>query len=211
MSPIEVASDWGLGFVGATGDFISAIREGTEPCLTGDQARTVLRFALAIQRTARLRREVYVDELDQRFPGLYAARRRRRERREAAGTGSWLSRLLPEGKTAQYAPLALEQTRLLVARFEPPDPPLPDTCIGLVLRGDDLPEQRLGLVVRGNAASLVEGEVPAGAALTVTMAPGLWAAILLKKKRIEMAVLSGKISYEGKVEEALKLRDALAL
>ncbi len=206
--PIAVESDWGLGFIGATRDFVSAIREGTEPCLTGDQARTVLRFSLALQRAARLRREVYVDELDRTFPGLYAARRRRRERREAAGGGSWLSRLLPEGRTAQYASQALEQTRALVAQFEPPDPPLPDTCIGLVLRGDDQPEQRLGLVVRGNAASLVEGEVPADAALTVTMAPGLWAAILLKKKRIEMAVLSGKIRYEGKVEEALTLRDA---
>ena len=206
--PIEVESDWGLGFIGATNDFISAIREGTEPCLSGAQARGVLRFSLALQRSARLRREVYVDELDRSFPSLYSARRRRKERREADGRGSWLSRLLPEGKTAQYAGQALELTRGLVEGFEAPEPALPDTVLGLVLRGGEQAEMRFGLIVKDNQASLVEGEVPDGAGLTVTMAPGLWAAILLKKKRIEMAVLSGKIKYEGRVEEALTLRDA---
>jgi hypothetical protein len=43
------------------------------------------------------------------------------------------------------------------------------------------------------------------------MAPGVWAAILLKKKRIEIAVLQGKLRYSGKVEEALKLRSAFGI
>ena len=142
------------------------------------------------------------------MPGLYAGRRRRRERREAAGGEGWLARLLPGGGTAKYASQALDQTREMVAGFVAPNPSMADTCIGLILRGDEQFEQRLGLVIKDNAASLVEGEVPADAALTVTMTPGLWAAILLKKKRIEMAVLQGRISFTGKAEEALKLRDA---
>ncbi|MBM4373132.1 MAG: Gfo/Idh/MocA family oxidoreductase, partial [Deltaproteobacteria bacterium] len=209
--PVDVESDWGLGFLGATRDFIAAIRDGTEPCLTGEQARTVLRFSLAAGRAARLRREVFVDELDRGMPGLYSWRRRRRERREAAGGEGLLARLLPGQGTAQYAGQAVELTRALVAGFRPTVPPVPDTTLGLILRGDGLAEVRLGLLIRDNAASLVEGAVPEGAGLTVTMAPGLWAAILMKKKRIEMAVLQGRISFTGRVEEALRLRDGFGL
>lgn len=205
----DVDADWGQGFVGATHDFVAAIRDGKAPMLTGEQARLVLRFSLALQKASRVRREVWVDELDAGWPALHAWQRTRRSRREGAADLGWLSRIT--GGTVRYAGQAVTLTEELVTRFVPQDPPVPDACIGLVLQGDGLPEQRLGLIIRDNRATLVKGEVPAEAALVVTMAPGVWAAILLKKKRIEIAVLQGKLRYSGKVEEALKLRSAFGI
>ncbi len=206
----DVDADWGQGFVGATRDFVRAVRDGATPTLTGEQARLVLRFSLALQKASRVRREVWVDELDAAWPALDAWRRTRRSRKEAAtGSEGWFSRLT--GGTSKYAGQAVGLTESMVSRFVPGEPPLPDTSIGLVLQGDGLPEQRLGLVIRDNRATLLQGELPAEAALVVTMAPGVWAAILLKKKRIEFAVLQGKIRYSGRVEEALKLRSAFDL
>ena len=57
-------SDWAAGFVGSTRNFIAAIKGTEAPLLSGAQARNILRFALAIQQSARERREIYLDELD---------------------------------------------------------------------------------------------------------------------------------------------------
>ncbi|HNT89376.1 MAG TPA: Gfo/Idh/MocA family oxidoreductase, partial [Candidatus Hydrogenedentes bacterium] len=58
----DVAGDWGLGFVHSTHNFIRAVRGVERPLLTADEGREVLRFALAVMKAARLRREVYLDE-----------------------------------------------------------------------------------------------------------------------------------------------------
>lgn len=213
FSEDEVRSDWQEGFTGAARNFVDAIAGRAAPLLDGAQAREVLRFSLALQRAARLRREVWVEELDRRWPGLYAWRRRRQERAAAAalagsGRRGLLERLGWGQRARELAPRARALTEELVAGFTPPTPPVPDASIGLVLRGDDLPEQRFGLVVQGNQARLLDGELPADARLTVTMRPSTWAAILLKKKRIELAVLQGQVSFSGEVQEALKLKDA---
>jgi hypothetical protein len=47
--------------------------------------------------------------------------------------------------------------------------------------------------------------------LTLIMPAGTWAAILLGKKRLETALLQGKIKYEGRAEEGLKLRGAFGI
>jgi hypothetical protein len=39
----------------------------------------------------------------------------------------------------------------------------------------------------------------------------VWAAVLLGRKRIETAIFQGLIKYEGKVEQALPLRNAFHL
>jgi predicted dehydrogenase len=56
-------SDWAAGFVGATRNFIAAIQGKEAPVLSGDQARTILAFAIAIQKSAQEHREIYIDEL----------------------------------------------------------------------------------------------------------------------------------------------------
>jgi predicted dehydrogenase len=57
-------SDWAAGFVGATKNFIAAMKGEEAPLLSGAQARNILVFAFAIQKSAKERREIYLDELD---------------------------------------------------------------------------------------------------------------------------------------------------
>ena len=58
---------------------------------------------------------------------------------------------------------------------------------------------------------LTRGALPKDALLTVWMPAGLWAAILLGKTRIETALFRGKIKFDGKAEEALKLREVFGM
>ncbi len=54
----DVDSDWAAGFRGSTANFISAILGSEAPSLTAERGREVLRMDLAIQESARARREV---------------------------------------------------------------------------------------------------------------------------------------------------------
>ena len=55
---------WQASFVHSTRHFIAALRSGTQPRLTGEEGRDILRFALAAQISADLGRAVRVDEVD---------------------------------------------------------------------------------------------------------------------------------------------------
>ncbi len=207
----ELPSDWPEGFKGSTANFIAAIRGEEAPRLSGEEGRTILRVALAIQKSARLRREVFPEELDRRFSGLYAWARRRRERRQAAGKGGFFS-FLEGGANSMHAPEAIQLTEDLVARFDPDAYPGWETSIALHLCPNDPDfEARLTLYVADGAARLEKDYLAPDAVMTVQMSAGLWASILLKKKRIETAVLQGRIKVEGKAEEALKLLKAFRI
>lgn len=205
----DVPSDWGDGFIGSTRNFIAAIRGMEKPLLTGEQAREILKIDLAIQRSSRLRRDVYLDEMDRRFSSLYAWRMRRKEMkadrfRPVKTTGS--------GGTARYAPQAAGLTRDLMKRFDPAIAAGWNCVIGLHLTSEaGVPEARFGLSVKSGQAELTEGWLPADAELTLTIPAGTWAAILLGKKRIEMALIQGKIKLEGRAEEGLRLRSVFHL
>jgi predicted dehydrogenase len=56
-------SDWASGFPLATRNFIAAIQGKEDPLLTGPQAKEILRFAFALQKSNAERREVALDEL----------------------------------------------------------------------------------------------------------------------------------------------------
>jgi predicted dehydrogenase len=56
--------DWGDSFHDSTHHFIDAIKNDTEPVLTGAKGREVLKFSLAMMRSARESREVYLNELE---------------------------------------------------------------------------------------------------------------------------------------------------
>jgi len=56
----DMPQDWGESFRASTHHFIDAIRNDTEPILTGERGREVLNFALAVMRSAREHREVYL-------------------------------------------------------------------------------------------------------------------------------------------------------
>lgn len=205
MQPIEIESDWGAGFKGAIGNFIDAINGRAAPALSGAEAREVLRFALAIQKSARIGREVYLDELDSAVPALYAWRRRaaRRLRNFKLPALPFLS----GEDLSQYAPQAVAVTEQLVRDFQPADADGWDIAIGIHLTPEgNVREERLGLIIRGGKAELQQGRLPEDAKLTVRVPAGVWAAILMRKKRAEVAFLQGKIKVEGQVEEGLKLR-----
>jgi putative sterol carrier protein len=59
--------------------------------------------------------------------------------------------------------------------------------------------------------TLREGPWPDNAAVVLAAPAGTWAAILLGKKKIEMAFVQGKLKIQGKAEEGLKLKAALHL
>jgi len=48
----DVDSDWGTSFVNSGQHFVDALRNGTEPVLTGEQGREILEFTLAAQQSA---------------------------------------------------------------------------------------------------------------------------------------------------------------
>jgi predicted dehydrogenase len=207
----NIKSDWAEGFKGATRNFINAIRGEEEPALTGRQGREILRFSLAIQKSARLRREVYPEEMDRAFSGLYARRRKAAERRAGktvAGKRTWFG-----GKSmARYAGQAEELTEKLPGRFNADAVPGWQCTVGLRLLAEGgSPELLYTMVIKKGSAMLAKGDILPDASLVLTVPAGTWAAILLKKKRIEMAFMQGKIKIKGKAEEGLKLRSAFGI
>lgn len=206
----SVPSDWAEGFVGSTRNFIAAIKGREPPMLNGAQAREVLRLDLAIQKSARLLRSVYPEELDRQLPDLHALGRRIQD---ARSNPLRVRRRLPgAGRTARYAPQAAELTRALVTRFDPEAAAGWDTVIGLRLTAEgEVGEQRFGLVVRDGAAELSEGDLPEDAVLVVTVPAGTWAAVLLKRKKLELALVQGRLKLQGRAEEGLRLREVFGL
>ncbi len=201
---VDVPSDWGAGFVGATQNFIDAIRGRAEPLLSAEQAFGILRFALAVQRAARERREVFLDEMEHPFPRLYSRGRRQQEQR--AEHGGFFARLGLGQSLSRYAREALSLTEDVVRHYDVEAARKVETLIGLHLTADNGVEEKLALRVAHGTPELTRGELPEGAALTVMVPAGVWAAILLKKKRLETALFQGKIKFRGRIEEALKLR-----
>lgn len=206
----EVEGDWGLGFEYSTHNFVNAILGREKPLLTGEQGREVLRFALAMMKAARLRREVYVDELDQPWPWWYAQRRRLRERRECIVRPK--RRALFGGRLEKYAPQAHELTLALKERFNPDAAGDWQVVIALELTGEGgVADERFTIAVHDRQVDIQSGVWPETPDLTLHVRAGVWAAMLLGKKRIEMAIVQGLVKYEGKVEKALPLRGAFGL
>lgn len=214
----SLEDDWSAGFVGATRNFLAAIRGEEAPHLDGAEGREILRFALAIAKSARWRREVALDELDSPAPLLHAATRRYLDLWQRLGAPA-LGRLLDApplgrllgGDTSRFAPRAVELTEALVARHDPEAARRAATVIGLHLTPDGGVEERLGLHIAEGRVELTRGALPENSLLTVWMPAGLWAAILLRERRIETALFQGRIRFEGRAEEALKLREIFGI
>ncbi len=207
----NVKSDWSDGFTGATKNFIAAIKGDEAPLLSGEGGREILRLDLAIQRSSMSRREVYVDEMDSRFPALHSYRRKMAEIRANPRRKKWFS-FLSGGNYAGLAGQAVELTEGLMTRFDANRAQGWNAVIGLHLLGEGRSADELfGLEVKNGRAGLSRGTIPQDAILVVKVPAGVWAAILLGKKRIEMALIQGKLRLEGKAEEGLKLRDVFKL
>lgn len=205
----DIETDWGMGFVHATHNFIRAIQGKEAPLLTGEQGREVLRFGLGVTVSARKRREVYLEELDRRWPWLHAWRRRREARRRCAVHPRRKAR---GGRHERYAPRARELTLALPDRFDGAAAGEWACAIALYLEGTEaVSAQRFALDIRDGSLCVTPDTVPENPDLTLRMTAGVWAAMLLGKKRIEMALVQGLIRYEGQVEKALPLRNAFRI
>ncbi len=205
----DMPTDWGQGFINAGRHFVDVILGKAAPRLSFDQGVGVLRFALAIMESARKRREVYLDELDSPWPALLNWSRRRRDSRECIVAPRGKARSWLGGDASRYAPQAKELTDALVQRFDGAAVPDWKCTIALELldkQGASL--HQYGFFFDRGALVCEQGRLPETAGLTVHIDAGLWAAILLKKKRIEMALIQGKIKYEGRGEEGLYLKKA---
>lgn len=203
----NVESDWGMGFVHSTHNFVNAVLGKDKPLLTGEQGREILRFALAVTKSARLRREVYLDELDRPWPWLYTQTRRLRERKDSVVRPKKPAK--GSGRLARYAPQAHDLTLALEDRFDANAAGDWEILIALHLNGEGgTADEHFAIQVKDKKIEIRPGELPANADLTLRISAGVWAAMLLGKKRFEIAVLQGLIKYEGTVEKAVPLRNA---
>lgn len=208
----SVKSDWVEGFIGGTRNFIAAVQGKENPRLSGEEGRDVLRFSLALLKSNKIRREVYVDEMDARFPGILYRRRVAKEKKARGGSKSLLERLGIGGSGARLAPKARELTEALAARFNPEAVKGWECLIGLHLLAEGgTQESKYSIEVKKGRMQMTEGNLPENAVFTLKIGSGTWAAILMKKKRLETAFITGKLKIEGRAEEALKLRAAVGL
>ena len=201
----DIPSDWLEGFRGATRNFIEAIQGRAKPDLDGASGYEILRLSLAIQRSASEHREVFVEELDSKWPFLTRLRLRRLDKKSQS-KGGLLDRLL--GSTRRYASQAESLTLNLLERYDETQVQDWNSTIGISLLADgSTPAMTFGLYIIDGKPRLEVG-LPAEPVLLITVTAGTWAAILLGKKRIETAFLQGRLKVEGRLEEALPLRSA---
>ncbi len=204
----KVKSDWGESFIEAGKNYFNAIMGNEAPMLNGDDAREVMRFSLAVQRSARVRREVYLDDMDARFPVFNAWIRRRRELGKK--NVSIFSRIFGGGfgKASDAAGL----TRKLL------------DCADSALIGDwkcvfgihltparGAGESFFSVTVGNGALSYTEGSLPPESVFLIRVPADVWGGVMKKQTRIETAFIQGDLKIEGKPEEALTLRTVLGL
>ena len=216
----DLDSDWAAGFTGALGNFVDAVEGRAEPLLSAADARSVLAISLALQRSARERREVYVEELTGELTRLGAWRRRHWERRDRAPRRSPRFRLpavLSGHRRLEARAIELAEERVAAIAASPG--PGIDFDAGLRLTARDGSEERLALYRGGSGPAAqvdappslycVRGELPEDAGVTVTLPAEAWAAVLLGKRSHDSVLAAGEITFEGKPELALDLRKLL--
>jgi predicted dehydrogenase len=202
-----VKSDWAEGFRGALDNFVDAVGGDAAPLLTGEEGREILRMSFAIYHAARKRRDVYLEELDRPFPGFYAWKKRRKERKESF-IESFRKPVLGRN-LSKYAPRAKELTEQFVGRFDAEASGDWESAVGLRLTPDGgVGEQTFVLHVSAGQVALKEEPIPRDVKLTIAMPAGTWAAILLGKKSLESALFGRQLKVEGEAREGLKLRSA---
>ncbi len=207
----KIKCDWSEGFTLSGQNFFRAIRGEEEPLLSGEQGREILRFSLAIQKSAKARREVFCEELDARFPGLYARRRIRKEKKEADKRPGIIEKIFGAG-SSQYAPRAKELTLGLLENFDREKAGEWTSTVGLHLQADGkAKDSYFSLIIKKGDLTFSEGKLPEKADLVMLVPAGTWAAILMKKKRLETAFIQGKIKLEGRGEDALTLRGIIGI
>jgi putative sterol carrier protein len=151
--------------------------------------------------------------MEKTFPSLYAWKQKRQHQKNSFIAAKSFSFLGWGDSFARYAPQAKQLTEQLVANFDPTQAIGWETQIGLHLTADGsgMAEILYSLEIKNGKAALREGALPPNPKLVLILSVGTWAGILLRKKRLEMAVLQGKIKLTGEPNEGLRLRAAFKI
>ncbi|MBU2513434.1 Gfo/Idh/MocA family oxidoreductase [bacterium] len=207
----DVECDWAKGFIGATKNFIDSIKGNAKPLLSGEQGKEILKTTLAIIKSSKERREVYVEEMEKKFPYLYTRKRIKAEKRRVAGKKRFFSSVFGK-KDISYAPQAKALTEDLINRFNPDLVGDWQCVIGLkLLPQGGVDETSYVLNIKQGKMEIKEGEIPETADMILKTPTGTWASLLLGKRTFETAFLTGKLKIDGKAEHGLKLKEILEL
>ncbi len=203
----DMPSDWAEGFAGALRNFVDAIRGDATPLLSGADGLEILAVDLAVQKSHRSERAVYVEEMLASVPSWTWARRHREDvQRHRPSRPSLWQRLL--GDDGRYAPQCCALTEQLLERFN--SEAVGDWSAVIAVHAEGEHGGRWTFRFERGELTVDEALAPE-AELTVTLPAGTWAAILLGKTRVERAFLQGKLKVDGRAEVALPLRRAFDL
>jgi len=204
-------SDWQEGFTGAMKNFIGSILGREEPGLSGPQAREILAFNLAVQRSSDLQRSVFLDEILHPRKLLLSRWHRSKNKKEIH---DFKSRLLRESQGGdRYESLAGRSEELTLALAERSDREKLRgwrVQIGLELKDRTGVTEYL-FISDGKTARMEKGPLRGDENLTISVSSGLWAALLLGKRKLQTAYLQGKLKFRGDLDCAFKLKEVLGL
>ncbi len=212
----DIPADWAEGFNGAARNFIAGI-EGKETLLwSGEEAREILAFSLALYRSSLLQRTIYMDELDSFFPGFTAWRLRRKERSSGFHAGEKkgiLERLGLVPDDSRFAPRAISLTEEKIVELEKVELAGGDDFQAVLELTPDgnVEGQRFLIVCEDGKISIHRGDAGSGVESRIKVPMGTWGAILSGKRRIETAYIQGRLKIEGPVDRVLRIKDILKL
>ncbi len=206
----NIPSDWQLGFTGAVSNFINSILKKDKPRLSGLEAKHILTMNLAVQKSSDLQRSVFIDEFRKGFSPFIRLIKRRQNIRTL---GKFKKNLLSESKTDKTSDHLAEQahslTRNLTERVNTDKINGWMAQIGLELTGNEKGCGNFSLLFSDNELRIKEGVLPDTPDLVITVAPGLWAALLTGKRKMQTAFLQGKLKFKGSMDYAFKLKEVL--
>ncbi|MDE2072770.1 MAG: Gfo/Idh/MocA family oxidoreductase [Alphaproteobacteria bacterium] len=206
----DVKTDWKEGFIGATRNFIAAIQGNAAPLLCGEDAREILKLDLAISLSAKIRREVNLDELDAKESSEERTRvqlepaQPKRQDAPTPGTGEASAR-----DTSRDAIDVL--TAGLAGRVDAEKSRGWTSTVKLFVKGDEAGVFSYELRFETGTLTVANASSDQPAQLTIKVLAAAWVDILRGAKTIEDCFISGALELDGAIEEALKLRDVLGL
>lgn len=216
----DIKSDWQEGFSCATRNFIAAINGKEAPMLNFDDAMKILKINLSIAKSSMKAREVYLEEWDQPDSESFARKKIEESKKNAffqvEEKESFIQRIWtiianPFGPKEDYSDQAEELTDNLIHSFLPEKAENWNAVVNLNLTGEKVAIEYHIIISKGKI-SIEKGSMHKKPDLSIEISASDWAAILLKKKKIEMAYLQKKLRItEGKAEDALTLKSIFAL
>lgn len=205
----EAKSDWSEGFAGSSRNFIDSILGRAKALPDAEEARHLLAVDLAVSRSDRLGRIVWVDEMDSMVPAVYALGKRFHIAREKR---AWSSRIKGQAcgeSDAEPCPDAEAAARRLTLgladRFSPEAAGGFDGAFSIELEGVNF--SLFAVRVRGRGVEVLEGPLEEKPLFTIRAKASSWASILEGKSSLESAFLKGSLKLEGGLTKALRLRE----